>query len=455
MDYTNLWINREGKVSKVGIIGATKGYGYTLLAQIPKVKNMELRVICSRHTDECMDVLKEVGYTEDQIAVCPTEEAIRQAPADAILIVSDYKLVMECGITAMVECTGNTAVSSDAAITALKKGINVYMVSKETDSVCGPILNQIAAESGAVYALVNGDQPRNLLDLYSWAKLLGLEVICAGKSSEYDFVWNRETADFTYTDGSTPVENLPQLMDCWRYKGRETLDARRSLLEKYLGVISADLCEMNLVSNITGLAPACPFLHYPIAKISELADIFIPEEDGGILTKTGVVDVFYNLRETDEASFCGGEFIIVKCENEKMWDILKGKGHVMSRNGKYACIYYPYHYMGLETPASILEGDFLGVGCHPECRQVTIMAGVADRDLPAGTTLAVQGHHHSIDGLTPQLLEKKDAADAAPFYLLNKAVLLNDVKKGQPVTLKDVDLSGLEAYNLYLKGLEL
>ena len=58
-------------------------------------------------------------------------------------------------------------------------------------------------------------------------------------------------------------------------------------------------------------------LHYPIAKISELADIFIPEEDGGILTKTGVVDVFYNLRETDEASFCGGEFIIVKCENEK------------------------------------------------------------------------------------------------------------------------------------------
>lgn len=455
MDYTNLWINREGKVSKVGIIGATKGYGYTLLAQIPKVKNMELRVICSRHTDECMDVLKEVGYTEDQIAVCPTEEAIRQAPADAVLIVSDYKLVMECGITAMVECTGNTAVSSDAAITALKKGINVYMVSKETDSVCGPILNQIAAENGAVYALVNGDQPRNLLDLYSWAKLLGLEVICAGKSSEYDFVWNRETADFTYTDGSTPVENLPQLMDCWRYMGRETLDARRSLLEKYLGVISADLCEMNLVSNITGLAPACPFLHYPIAKISELADIFIPEEDGGILTKTGVVDVFYNLRETDEASFCGGEFIIVKCENEKMWDILKGKGHVMSQNGKYACIYYPYHYMGLETPASILEGDFLGVGCHPECRQVTIMAGVADRDLPAGTTLAVQGHHHSIDGLTPQLLEKKDAADAAPFYLLNKAVLLNDVKKGQPVTLKDVNLSGLEAYNLYLKGLEL
>ncbi len=455
MDYTNLLLNKEGKVSKVGIIGATRGYGYTLLAQIPKVRNMELRVICSRHTDECMNVLKEIGYDESRITVCPDPESIRNADKDAVLIVSDYRLVMECGITAMVECTGNTAVSSDAALRSLKKGINVYMVSKETDSVCGPLLNKVAAENNAVYALVNGDQPRNLLDLYSWAMLLGLEVVCAGKSSEYDFVWNRETGSFTYLDGNTPSEDLPGMIDCWRYEGRKTLEAREKLLKKYLGVISADLCEMNLVSNITGLTPACPFLHYPIAKTSELANIFIPEEDGGILTKTGVVDVFYNLRESDEASFCGGEFIIVKCENEKMWDILKGKGHVMSTNGKYACIYYPYHYMGMETPASILVGDFMGIGTHPECRQVTIMAGVAEKDLPKGTCLSVQGHHHSIEGLTPQLLERATAGTAAPFYLLNGAVLLNDVKAGQPVTLDDVDLSALPAYKLYLEGLEL
>lgn len=107
----------------------------------------------------------------------------------------------ECGITALVECTGNTTVSADAALTALKRGINVYMVSKETDSVCGPMLNQTAAENGAVYSLVNGDQPRNLLDICSWANLLGLEIIAAGKASEYDFVWNRETGMLTYTSG--------------------------------------------------------------------------------------------------------------------------------------------------------------------------------------------------------------------------------------------------------------
>ena len=215
MDYTKIMNDKSGKKARVGIVGATKGYGYTLLAQIPSVKLMELRAICSRHPEECLAVLKEIGYPEDKIVVCENKADIDAAAEDTIIVVKDYRLVMECGITAMVECTGNTAVSTDAAIIAMKKGINVYMVSKETDSVCGPILNQIAAENHAVYALVNGDQPRNLLDLYSWAKLLGLDVIAVGKSSEYDFVWDRETGEMTYTDGSGRSEQMPQMLDCW------------------------------------------------------------------------------------------------------------------------------------------------------------------------------------------------------------------------------------------------
>lgn len=455
MDYTNLINSNLGKTSKVGIIGATRGYGYTLLAQIPTVKHMDLRVICSRHTEECLEVLVEIGYDQNKIIVCQNKDEIDKAPLDAILIVSDYTLVMEAGITALVECTGNTAVSSDAAIIALKKGINVYMVSKETDSVCGPILNQIATENNAIYALVNGDQPRNLLDLYSWAMLLGLEVIAAGKSSEYDFVWDRETNALEYLDGTSKGKDLPEMLDCWYYQGRETLAARYELLKEYTDVISADLCEMNLVSNITGLTPSSPFLSYPIAKVSELANIFIPEEDGGILKKTGVVDVFYNLRGKDEASFCGGEFIIVKCENAKMWDILKGKGHVMSHNDKYACIYYPYHFMGLETPISILLGDLMNIGTHPECRQVSVLAGVANKDLAKGTQLTVHGHHHAIEGLVPELLERKSVANIAPFYLLNGTTLLKDVKKGDSITLDDVDISQLETFHLYKKGLSI
>ncbi len=452
MDYTYLMKTFKGQKSRVGIIGATRGYGYTLLAQIPKVELMELRLISSRHTDECVEVLTGLGYQKDSIVICENKEDIANAPKEAVLIVKDYRLSLEADITALVECTGNTAVSSDVSADALRRGINVYMVSKETDSVCGTMLNQIAAENGTVYSLVNGDQPRNLLDLYSWGKLLGLDIVAAGKASEYDFVWNPDTDEFTYMEGEEkPHENIPGMKEFWHYNGRETLEGREKLLEKYMAVISADLCEMNLVSNVTGLLPSAPRLSYPIAKISELADIFIPEEDGGILYKTGVVDVFCNLRAPDEASFAGGEFIIVRCENAAVWELLKGKGHVVSRNGKYACLYLPYHYMGLETPVSILLGDLMGIGTHEECRQVSVMAGVAQEDIPKGTVLKVHGHRHSIDGIVPELWEKKDEKEVAAFYLLNGMTLLKDVKKGEAVTLDAVELSG-RPYEIFKEG---
>lgn len=452
MDYTYLIKDNDGRKTKVGIIGATKGYGYTLLAQIPKVDLISLRLISSRNSDQCVAVLKELGYNENLIAVCESKSDIMSVPEDAIIVVSDYRLVVESDINSLVECTGNTAVSSDIAIAALNKGINVYMVSKETDSVCGPYLNQLAYDKGVIYSLVNGDQPRNLVDLYSWAKILGLEVVAAGKSSEYDFVWDPDSGDLSYLEKS---ENIPDIKSCWRYKGRETLDARHKLLKNYTEVISADLCEMNLVSNITGLVPAAPRLNYPIAKVSELADIFIPVEDGGILTSQGVVDVFFNLRAPDEASFAGGVFIIVKCENKEVWDILESKGHLVSRNGKYACMYLPYHYMGVETPVSIILGDFAGIGSHPECRQVSVLTGVANRNLAKGTVLKVEGHHHSIDGLTPELLIcSSQTKNVVPFYLLNDLVLARDVKKGETITLDAVDISKSKPYKYYVKSLE-
>lgn len=451
MDFTSL-IRKDAKPSRLGIVGATRGYGYTLLAQLRHVPLLQLRAICSRHTDECQTVLEELGFESGRIAVCETPEAIAAAGEDAVIIVNDYHMMAACGITSLVECTGNTAVSLDAALSALRQGINVYMVSKETDSVCGPVLNQVAAQNGAVYALVNGDQPRNLIDLYSWAKFVGLEIVSAGKASEYDFIYDTDTAEFSYLDYK---EAIPALKDCWRYTGRETLEARRRLLEAHTDVISADLCEMNLVSNVTGLVPAAPTMNYPVAKISELAEIFVPVEDGGILARTGVVDVFFHLHGPDEASFAGGEFVVVRCDNEKVWTLLAEKGHVVSRSGKYACLYEPYHLMGVETPVSIILGDQLGIGTHPECRQVSVLSGAAKRDIPAGTVLQVAGHHHAIECLTPQLVERVSAADAAPFYLLNGAVVKRYIPAGAVVTLEDVDLNGQDTLNYYMEGLKI
>lgn len=454
MDYTYLFKD-SNKKPIVGIVGASKGFGYTVLAQMALIDQISLRIVSSRNTEECLEVLKRAGYDKKQINVCNTIEELNAVNDKCIIVTTNNELFIHAGITALVECTGNIELSASIAERALKNGINVYMVSKETDSVCGAYLNHLAHQNGMVYALVNGDQPRNLIDLYSWSKLLGLDIVAIGKASEYDFVWDIHSEQMTYTDGNQKFWSLREMKDYWSFQSRDTLEKRRELLKEHLHVISADLCEMSLVSNVTGFKPASRFLNYPVAKINELANIFIPREDGGILDHSGVIDVFYQLREKEEASFAGGEFIIIRCDARQDWKTLAGKGHVVSKNNKYACIYWPYHFMGLETPLSILEGDLLGVGVHPETRQVSIMGAVAETDLKAGTSFKVTGHHHQIEGLVPQLVESAKAERLVPFYLLNSAVLKKHIRRGEEITMDDVIISQSQAYKMYTKGLEL
>lgn len=457
MDYSYIEDKFKGQKTKVGIIGATRGYGYTIVVQLHYTPQCSLRLICSRHPDECVDVLKKVGYDEKLIKVCATEADAKACGPDDILVVSDYRLLTAAGLNTVIECTGKVDLSSSAAALAINNGINVCMVSKETDSVCGPYLTRLAMEKGVIYTLASGDQPRNLADLCSWARALGLEIVCAGKASENDIIYNPEDGAVTYFEAQ-PSAYIPELAKYREFKGVETLKARYELLKDLLGPISADLCEMNLVSNVTGLKPAAVELNYPVARITELADIFIPEEDGGILKSTGVVDVFYDYRYTDEVSFGGGEFVIVRCNDEQTWELIRGKGHVVSKSGKYACIFWPYHFLGVETPASVMLMDFLGVGLHKKCRQVTVMAGKAQAPMAKGSTLKVEGHHHTIENVTPQLYEKdKLPAGVLPFYLLNWAEVTADIKAGDFITKDNVriDPALSDAYEFFTKGLEI
>ena len=456
MDYTKL-LEYDKKI-RLGIVGASQGYGYTALVQIRNVDQIDVRIVCSIDIDASYNALIESGYKKEEIVVCHNVDEVKRTDESNIIVVDDYKLVLESGISSVLEATGNIDVGTYIAENALTKGINVYMVSKETDSFSGTYFNQLAHENDAVYALVNGDQPRNLVDLYSWGKLLGLNIVAAGKSSEYDFVFDRESGKITYTDGKEVYYDKPELNNAWEYEDISTLQQRYEALKELTGTIAADVCEINLVSNVTGLLPAAAGLNYPIAKANELADIFIPKEDGGILNRSGVVDVFYQLREKNEPSFAGGVFIVFELNNKNLVDLLKGKGHVISKNGKYGCIYHPYHMMGLEAPLSIILGERLGIGTRNDTRQVSVMVGVAKEDMKAEQTFKVYGHHHEIKDVQPQLFERNKAENAVPFYLLNNITLKNSVKKGDVICFGDIEVESNQnnnTFKIYQKGLSL
>ncbi len=456
MDFNYLLRKYKGQKVKVGVIGATRGYGYTIIDQLRKSPLCALRFISSRHSEECRSVLLELGYDEKRIKVCSNRDEVKESGSGDHLIISDYSFMTDSGVDVVIECTGNTQVGADATTIALENGIDVCMVSKETDSICGPYFNALAEKNGRSYMLAEGDQPRNLVDLHSWALVNGMEVIAAGKSSEYDIIYDRDSGDVKYFDN--PVVNIPEILKEVPYKGVETLERRKALLSSMLYPISADLCEMNLVSNATGLKPAAATMNYPVARISELADIFIPKEDGGILDSTGVVDVFYNFRASDEASFAGGEFVVVKVHNPKVFSLLEEKGHVVSRNGNYVCLYHPYHILGVQTPSSIVLQHFLRVGGNPDCRQHSIMVGEAERDFRKGDSFAVSGHHHEIQGVSPRLMERdKVSKKALPFYVLNGAVAKEDIRKGEILSEDKIEISkgAVVPYEIYCKGLKL
>lgn len=178
--------------------------------------------------------------------------------------------------------------------------------------------------------------------------------------------------------------------------------------------------------------------------------MFIPREDGGILTQTGVVDVFNCLRRHGEASFGGGVFIVVRCSDEETWHMLAEKGHVVSRNRRYAALYLPYHIMGLESPISLFSAvlHHRPSGAHDQ--QVhAVMAGYAERPLAKGETLTMGGHHHTIDHVSARLLAKADAEGVAPFYLLANKTLTQDVAAGELIPLSALALEDSLLYTAW------
>jgi predicted homoserine dehydrogenase-like protein len=448
MNYQHLFKALESRTIRMALVGPKGGFGRSLLVQCRALERLEIAALCDIDIEGTLAALASLGFAADATRVCNSADDVRTARADGrIALVGDHRLLANVELDIVVEATGHPEVSVQIAENALKRGVHVAMATKETDSVVGPYLNRLALEHGVTYTTPDGDQPSNLIGLVTWARVLGFEVIAAGKSSEYDFIYDTEARTIDYLDR----RHEASLDACWTLGGdiAATLAARSQALSMLPQSATPDYCEMNVVANSIGFAPAADALNYPLARIGELADIFVPKEDGGILERTGVVDVFNCLRRPDDVSFGGGVFVIVRCKDDDTWQLLKQKGHVVSRNGKYACIYLPYHLMGLETPLSMFSAVLLNqpTGSADQLPHATMVARVT-RDFAAGETFAMGGHHHTIDGATPLLVEttKARAAGAAPFYLAANRRFARDVKAGELVPLDALELEGSALY---------
>jgi len=424
----------------ITLIGAGM-FGAALIGQAPRVPQMRLAVVCDLDPERALNLCIAAGFEGAAIAESAAD-GDRVVAKGGVAIVADAAMACAIASDVVVEATGHASAAAENALAAINAGRHVAMVTKETESVVGPELNALAVERGVVYTTVDGDQPSLLIGLMSRATSLGLEIVCAGKSSEYDFVFDPEDKSVNWLDRKISV---PELSAWWHIGNREVAtvaNTRSSLLDALPQRTVPDLTEMGVVCNATGITPDTPPLHLPLCRTVEIPDMYRPAQEGGLLQRRGVIDVFNCLRRPDEASFAGGVFVVVACNDRDTWHVLKEKGHPVSACGGFGLMYNPQHLLGLEAPTTLLQAGLLGQGSQIENRPVCDVQARAERDFSAGETLTItNAHHHEVDGLTPLLApaNRIDDESPLPYYLATDRLLKADLKRGDIITAGHVE----------------
>jgi predicted homoserine dehydrogenase-like protein len=438
MQFETLFAPAKEKPVLAALIGCGE-FGLSLIAQSRRMDGLSIRAVADRDIERVEATLRTAGVAA---AVCDSRAAAEAAfAADTVAICRSVEDLLALPIEIVVEATGDPEGGARFALAAIEAGRGVAMVSKEAECVVGPILARKAREAGVPYTLIDGDQPSLLVGLVSWARVLGLPIVAAGKSSEYDYVIDAKAGTVTWTDRTVPT---PGLMEAWDLGASvpEGIAARNRLVPDLPRRTVPDYCEMCLVANATGLTPDRPDFHAPYTRTTELPDVYIPVEDGGLLTRRGVLDVFNCLRRPDDASFAGGVFVVVELADEKTGNLFAGKGIPVSRNRRYGLVYNPSHLLGVEAPTSIvaaarLKHDMVDASYRPVCDLVA----KAETDLPAGHVLDIVGTRHAVPGLEPLLMDAMPAegSNPLPYYMAVGRRLARAVKAGEFITADAVE----------------
>ena len=442
MNYDFLYEGASDRVVRAGLIGVGE-FGHSLIGQSLLMDQLEVRALADRDMDRAAAVLAALGIKGEDVRLSDSVSSATAAlEAGKYVVVPDGALLADLPIDVVVEATGSPEGGAANALAAISAGKHVAMVSKEADSVVGPILAKHARQAGVICTPIEGDQPGLLIGLLSYVRLIGLPVVAAGKSSEYDFVWHPDTGTVSWLDETIAA---PGLAACWDIGDRnisEVMATRDALLSELPQQRAPDINEMLLVANHTGLKPDTPHFHRPIARTIEVPSILCPNEDGGLLSDVsprgpGRLDVFNCLRRADEASFAGGVYVVVDGGHDpETWRVLAEKGHPVSRCGRYGLVYNPQHLLGIEATVSILSAGLLGRSTGAAGpRPVLDMIAVAGQNLTAGTAL-VMDRRHNIIGVEAEMIDAGPIAEdgALPYYMVAGNVLTRDVSAGDRIT---------------------
>ena len=269
----------ENNPIRVGIIGAGK-FGAGLVAQLSQMQGMVASAIADINLKHAIGAYTVSNVPPDAIShvqnVSTLNDAIRSGKR--AITEDGLHIIQSDLIDVVVEATGIPEVGASMAYQTLMHKKHLVMVNVETDVTIGPFLRRLADNAGVVYTLVDGDQPGVTMNIVEWAKTLGFEIVAAGRGTIF------------YDDDRVGIpDTVPQ-----RFGFSEELIERRTINFKMFNSFrdgSKAQIEMTSLANMAGLPPDVRGMHEPSVNISDLAQVFSLKEEGGILSRHGVVEL--------------------------------------------------------------------------------------------------------------------------------------------------------------------
>ena len=414
MDQKLIKREQEGKIIMTGIVGAGQ-MGRGMVTEMCLMKGIKAAVVADLKLELAVHAFQYAGITDEMIACVETiEEANAALEAGKFVATTNTSIATSAdAIQVLVDVTGHPDVGAKLSIEAMDNGKDVVMMNVETDVVIGPYLKRYAASKGVIYTGSAGDEPGAVMELYCFAKAMGMtvEVMGKGKNNKIDYECNPDTV----LEEATRRKMSPRML-CAFKDGTKTM------------------VEMTAMCNYTGLVPDVIGGHGPKVApgtegVKELNEVFKLKKDGGILNKHGVVEYVNGIAP--------GVFVTVSTPHE---EIAYQMGYHSMGPGPLWTLYRPYHLCNLETPLTVAK---LVIDKEPQCVPIDgLVAECITRakiDLKAGQTIDGMGGYTTHGSICEAAVS--DENKYVPYGLVtDKAVMKRDVKKGQLITLDDIQL---------------
>lgn len=400
---------RAGRPITVGLVGAGQ-MGTGLVSQVACMRGMRISAIADLAIERARHAFVASGVADELIVAAEDATTADEALASGRRVIarSADLLPQLAGLEAIIEATGVPDLGARIAFAAILGRKHIVLLNVETDVTVGPILKRLADLAGVVYTGAAGDEPAATLELFHFAQALGLTVLCAGKGKN-------NPLDHAATPDSLAAEarakgTAPKML-CSFVDGTKTM------------------VEMAALANASGLPPSRRGLYGPSTSVDQLARVFAPRAQGGILDEAGVVD--YAVGDV-----APGVFLVFTSELPVVVDELR---YLKMGDGPNWALYRPYHLTSIETPLSVARAVLRGEATiAPTHGMVAEVGTVAKRALRAGERI------DGIGGFTVYgTIERAATARAErllPLGLAQGATLRHDIAQGQTLTYDDVVL---------------